>query len=95
MTVHEREEALKVEEPVQEKCGNPNPTTGLIGVFKNGKKYKAQIWYGGKSKSLGYFATKEKAGMAYDRFVFDKSTDEVSFALNYPQMSELEREEKH
>jgi serine protease inhibitor ecotin len=80
----EREEALKVEEPVQVKRGNPNPTTGLIGVAKNGKKYKAYVQYGGKTKNLGSFNTKAQAGMAYDRFVVDKSTEEVSFTLNYP-----------
>ena len=30
--------------------------------------------------------------MAYDRFVVDKSTEEVSFTLNYPNMSDDERE---
>jgi len=84
MTDREREEALKVEEPVQVKRGNPNPTTGLIGVAKNGKKYKAYVQYGGKTKNLGSFNTKAQAGMAYDRFVVDKSTEEVSFTLNYP-----------
>ena len=80
----EREEALKVEEPVQEKRGNPNQTTGLIGVYKSGEKYQARIRYGGKQHILGTFGTKEQAGMAYDRFVVDKSTDKVSFTLNYP-----------
>jgi hypothetical protein len=84
MTDPEREEALKVEEPVQEKRGTPNQTTGLIGVSKNGKKYKARINYGGTKYNLGSFDTKEQAGMAYDRFVVDKSTAEVFFALNYP-----------
>ena len=84
MSDQEREEALKVEEPVQQKRGKPNPTTGLIGVSKSGKKYQARIKYGGKLKHLGTFDTKEQAGMAYDRFVVDKSTEEVSFTLNYP-----------
>ena len=77
------------------KRGTPNQTTGLIGVYlyKSGEKYRAEIWYGGKSKNLGSFDTKEEAGMAYDRFVIDKSTEEVSFTLNYPKMSDLEREE--
>ena len=62
-------------------------------MSKNGKRYLAYIWYGGKNKSLGSFDTKEQAGMAYDRFVVDKSTEEVSFTLNYPKMSDDEREE--
>ena len=84
MSNAEREEALRVEEPVQEKRGNPNQTTGLIGVYKIGEKYRAQIRYGGKNNTLGTFDTKQQAGMAYDRFVIDKSTEEVSFTLNYP-----------
>ena len=66
------------------KRGNPNQKTGLIGVYKSKNKYQALVKYGGKSKNLGSFDTKEQAGMAYDRFVVDKSTDEVSFTLNYP-----------
>ena len=66
------------------KRGNPNRKTGLIGVSKNGKKCTASIRYAGTKHYLGTFDTKEQAGMAYDRFVVDKSTEEVSFALNYP-----------
>jgi serine protease inhibitor ecotin len=95
MSDHEREEALKVEEPVQQKRGNPNQTTGLIGVHPNKKRYMASFFYGGKSHHLGTFDTKEQAGIAYDAFVVGirKSTEVVSFALNYPNMSDLEREE--
>ena len=74
------------EPPVSKKRkrGNPNQKTGLIGVTKSKKKYWAQIRYGGTNNNLGTFDTKEQAGMAYDRFVVDKSTEEVSFTLNYP-----------
>ena len=75
---------MKVEDPVQQKRGTPNQTTGLIGVYKSWTKYMAQIKYGGRSNNLGTFDTKEQAGMAYDRFVVDKSTEEVSYTLNYP-----------
>ena len=75
------------------KRGNPNQTTGLVGVYQMGKKYQALIKYGGTTNTLGTFDTKEQAGMAYDRFVVDKSTEEVSFTLNYPNMSDREREE--
>ena len=51
------------------------------------------ISHGGKNKSLGTFGTKQQAGIAYDRFVVDKSTNEVSYTLNYPNMSDIEREE--
>jgi serine protease inhibitor ecotin len=93
MSDAEREEALKVEEPVQEKRGTPNPKTGLIGVYMRREKYQAQITFGGKQHHLGTFETKEQAGMAYDRFVVDKSTEEVFYTLNYPNMSDPEREE--
>ena len=66
------------------KRGNPNQTTGLIGVYKDKKKYQAKIRYGGTQHNLGTFDTKEQAGMAYDRVVIKKSTQQVSFTLNYP-----------
>jgi hypothetical protein len=95
MTDREREEAVKVEEPVQEKRGTPNQTTGLIGVAKNGKKYQAQIMYGGTKHNLGRFNIKEQAGIAYDRFVIDKSTEEVSFTFNYPNGLPTSSTSKH
>ena len=66
------------------KRGNPNHKTGLIGVNEARKKYQARITYVDTDTHLGTFDTKEQAGMAYDRFVIDKSTEEVSFTLNYP-----------
>ena len=85
MTDPEREEAMKVEEPPKRrKRGTPNQTTGLIGVCQNRDKYSASIGYGGTHHRLGTFGTKEQAGIAYDRFVIDKSTKEVSYTLNYP-----------
>ena len=66
------------------KRGNPNQKTGLIGVTKNRKKYRADITYGGTKHNLGTFDTKEQAGIAYDRVAIDKCTEEVSFTLNYP-----------
>ena len=63
--------------------GNPNQTTGLIGVYKSGEKYRVLVRYGGTQHSLGTFDTKEQAGVAYDQFVVDKSSEEVSFTLNY------------
>ena len=87
----EREEALNVK-GTPRKRGSPNQTTGLIGVSKKGEKYVTRIAYGGKQHHLGRFDTREHAGMAYDRFVIDKNTKEVSFRLNYPNMSDLERD---
>jgi predicted transcriptional regulator len=93
MTDPEREEALKVEEPGQKKRGKTNQSTGLIGVSENGKNYQARIRYGNTLVHLGTFDTKERAGLAYDQFVVDKSTEEVFYTLNYPNMSDPEREE--
>ena len=74
--------------------GNPNQGTGLIGVYNDGEKYNVYIFYeGGTNNHLGRFDTKEQAGIAYDRFVVGKSTEEVSFTLNYPNMTDPEREE--
>jgi serine protease inhibitor ecotin len=89
----EREEALTRIKGSPRQRGSPNQTTGLIGVSKKGEKYVTRIAYGGKQHHLGRFDTREHAGMAYDRFVVDKNTDEVSFRLNYPNMSDLERDE--
>ena len=76
------------------KRGNPNQKTGLIGVYKKRERYQAQIQYGVTTNTLGTFDTKEQAGIAYDRFVVDKSTEEVSFTLNYPRMT-VPKERKH
>ena len=66
------------------KRGNPNQKTGLIGVSKSRERYLASIKYSGTTNYLGTFDTKEQAGIAYDQFVVDKSTEEISFTLNYP-----------
>ena len=52
-------------------------------MCKSGEKYKAQITYDGKKHYLGRFDTREEAGVAYDRFVVDKSTEDVTFAMNW------------
>merc|ERR1711935_194173 len=93
MSDPEREEALKVEPPKKRKRGQPNQKTGLIGVYLKRKMYQASIWIGGKQHVLGRFDNKKQAGIVYDRFVVDKSTKAVSYNLNYPNMSDQEREE--
>jgi hypothetical protein len=47
--------------------------------------------YEGTYHYLGTFQTKKEAAVAYDRFVVDKSTEEVTYALNYPNMTDQER----
>jgi hypothetical protein len=46
----EREEALKEEEPVQQKRGKPNQKTGLIGVYTAGKTYQSLVYSTQKNK---------------------------------------------
>jgi hypothetical protein len=41
------------------------------------KKYKAKIMYSGTINNIGTFDTKKQAGMAYDRFVVDKSREQM------------------
>ena len=60
------------------------PKTGLIGVYDNGQSYRVETTIGGTHNYLGTFKTKEEAGIAYDRFVVDKSTEKVAYVLNYP-----------
>jgi hypothetical protein len=83
------------DEPIQiKRHGSPNPMTGLIGVFKTEwNTYRTQISIDGTPHYLGTFKTKEEAGVAYDRFVIDKSNEEISYVLNYPNMSDEERNE--
>ena len=70
----------------------PIRQTGLIGVLcKDRKRYQANIRYSGKTNNLGTCDTKEQAGIAYryDRFVVDKSTEEVSYTLNDPKLIDI------
>jgi hypothetical protein len=45
----------------------PRPASGNYGVRANGKRWAAQIYYGGKNHRLGTFDTKQEAALAYDR----------------------------
>jgi outer membrane biosynthesis protein TonB len=78
----------------KKKRDRPNFKTGLIGVTQAGNKYATRIFYDGKPIRLGLFDTKKEAGIAYDQFVIDKSTEEVSFALNYPKIARSRKKEK-
>jgi hypothetical protein len=43
------------------------PAPGYCGVGANGKRWGAQIHYGGKNYHLGTFDTKQEAALTYDR----------------------------
>jgi serine protease inhibitor ecotin len=79
----------------QKKHGTPNATTGLIGVSKKGDKYYAQITIDGTKHYIGVFKTKEEAGIAYDEFVVDKSTEDLTYVLNYPNMTDEQQHPYH
>ena len=43
------------------------PASGFYGVSASGKQWKACLYYGRKTHSLGTFDTKEQAAHAYDQ----------------------------
>jgi hypothetical protein len=45
----------------------PRPPSGYFGVRASGKRWKAEICYGGKRHNFGTFDTKQEAALAYDR----------------------------
>ena len=47
-------------------AARPRPASGFYGVYATGKRWQAQITYGGKKHQLGTFDTKEQAAHAYD-----------------------------
>jgi hypothetical protein len=50
---------------VNDMCADPKKT-GSSGVYADGKRWRARIYYGGKQHHIGSFVTKQKAALAYD-----------------------------
>ena len=65
----------------------------ILGVYQSGEKYGAEISLNDDIVDLGVFDTKEQAGIAYDRAAVVLRNDEIDYPLNYPAMSDVEREE--
>ena len=69
--------------PIQQALPSTN-TVGYRGVYKDRKKFKAQIRIGGKNTNLGIYDTAKEAANAYDRAVL-KANQSTTF-LNFPDM---------
>jgi hypothetical protein len=54
-------------ERVISKKQRKRPASGFYGVGSKGKKWKANIGYGGRTHHLGYFSTAQEAALAYDK----------------------------
>jgi hypothetical protein len=66
----------------------PRPPSGFHGVSANGKRWQAQISYGGKQYHLGTFETKQEAALAYDRAATEHG--EGKKPLNYESIEAAE-----
>jgi hypothetical protein len=65
----------------------PRPPSGFYGVYPTKKRWAAQITYGGRQHSLGYFDTKQEAALAYDKAARQCGEDKL---LNYESIQAAE-----
>lgn len=65
------------QENMQNKNHYVTTSTGLRGVYSQGKKFRAASKMNNKNFSLGTFQTKEEAARAYDAFVVSKLGDKA------------------
>jgi hypothetical protein len=61
---------------------NPTTSTGYTGVFKSGKKFRAEIQINRKNKHLGSYNTAKEAALAFDRAVVKHKL--LSSRRNFP-----------
>ncbi len=64
--IHVKKEIPKIK---KRKLMNSANKTGFNGVKKSGKKFRAEIYFDGKSKHLGTFTKARDAAMAYDEAI--------------------------
>jgi hypothetical protein len=67
-------------------------TSGYTGVYKSGKRFKAQISIDGKNRNLGSYDTPKEAALAFDRAVIQHklSSSKLNFPNDYTTSSEDE-----
>ena len=61
----------KIYNPKKKKLSSGN-TTGFTGVYKQGNRFRAEIYNDGKRKHIGMFGTAKEAAEAYDQAVLSK-----------------------
>ena len=61
--------------------------SGYYGVYADGKRWRAEICYGGKTRLLGTFDTKQGGSLAYDRAARECGEEKP---LNYESMEGAE-----
>jgi hypothetical protein len=66
----------------------PRQPSGSHGVYAHGKRWGAQIGYGGKNHYIGSFGTKQEAALAYDRAA--REHGEGKKKLNYESIEAAE-----
>jgi hypothetical protein len=66
----------------------PSVPSGFYGVRASGKRWQAQITYGGKQHHIGSFNTKQEAALAYDRVA--RTHGEGKKKLNYDSFEAAE-----
>ena len=75
--------------PKKKKLRSTN-TIGYRGVSKNGNRFKARIYTGGKYQNVGYFGTTKEAAIAFDLAAIQAKRPKSD--LNFPDMIHVKKE---